>query len=327
MEAQLSIDATFARRPFRGNLSDLDIRLLRVFRTVVDHGGFSAAEVTLNKSKSAISLDISHLEQRLGARLCARGRSGFSLTDEGQIVYLAALQLFNDLDKFRDRVSTGMRQLTGKVSLRLLDNIVSIAQAPLAAAFAEFGRKHPSVELKVESAAASGVERGIMEGDAEIGISVVPRPLSTLEMIPLFREELRLYCGRGHALFDADDLAPDMCFSHPLIEPSTTDDPAFVSLVHQFPIAGQASSLDTRVLLVLSGLYLGFLPPHYASTWLQRGDLRELLPETFTSQNTFHLLLKKSTRQTTAAQRLIQIILKHFRQAKGIGIPLPPTEG
>ncbi len=158
---------------------------------MVDHGGFSAAEVTLNKSKSAISLDISHLEQRLGARLCARGRSGFALTDEGQIVYLAALQLFTDLDKFRDRVSIGMRQLTGKVSLRLLDNIVSIAEEPLANAFAEFGKKHPSVELKVESATASGVERGILEGDAEIGISVVPRPLSTLEMIPLFRRS----CG------------------------------------------------------------------------------------------------------------------------------------
>lgn len=114
-----------------------------------------------------------------------------------------------------------------------------------------------------------------------------------------------------------------MVFSHLLIEPSTTDDPAFVELVHQFPIAGQASNLDTRILLVLSGLYLGFLPPHYASKWLERGDLRELLPETFTSQNTFHLLLKKSARQTAAAQRLTQIILKHFRQSKGTGIPLP----
>ena len=292
-----------------------------MFRTVVDHGGFSAAEVTLNKSKSAISLDISNLEQRLGAKLCQRGRSGFALTDEGQIVYLAALQLFNDLDKFKDRVSTGMRRLTGKVSLLLLDNIVSVAERPLAEAFAAFGRNHPRVEIRVESISASGLERGILEGDAEIGISVVPRPVATLEMIPLFREEVRLYCGDRHPLFGIDAPAEEDVVRHALIEPSTTDDPAFAALLGQFPISAQAGSLDTRILLILSGLHLGFLPPHYAKTWVDRGQLREIRPDAFSSVNTFHLLMKKSARQTAAAQQMTKAILQAFRTLRVSGIP------
>src|SRR6218665_3543724 len=93
-------DPTTLRRTFRGNVSDTDLRLLRLFRMVVERGGLSAAGIVLNHSKSAISLDISNLEQRLGATLCVRGRGGFAMTEEGQIVYLAALQLFHDVDKF-----------------------------------------------------------------------------------------------------------------------------------------------------------------------------------------------------------------------------------
>jgi len=64
-------------------VSDFDIRLLRIFRSVVECGGFSAAETVLGIGRSAISQQMSDLEQRVGLRLCQRGRAGFSLTEEG----------------------------------------------------------------------------------------------------------------------------------------------------------------------------------------------------------------------------------------------------
>jgi DNA-binding transcriptional LysR family regulator len=298
----------------------VDLRLLRVFRTVVDSGGYSAAEIVLNKSKSAISLDISHLEQRLGIRLCTRGRSGFALTNEGHIVYLATLQLFSDIEKFRDRVSAAMRCLTGTASLLLVDNMVSVAGPLLAEALAKFSRQHPKVQLRVESATVSSVERGVLEGEVDLGISVASRPLATLEMIPLFREELRLYCGRDHPLYSAQTPTPQEVIEHQLIKPSIAGDPAFAKLVGSFSIANQASSLDTRILFILGGIHLGFLPRHYAEPWLKRGEIREIIPEIFNGTNTFYLLLKKSARQTVAARELTQIILMSFQEAQEFGI-------
>ena len=70
-------------------VSDFELRLLRVFKVVVESGGFSAAESALGITKSAISQHMSDLEKRLGLRLCQRGRSGFALTDEGAEVLLA----------------------------------------------------------------------------------------------------------------------------------------------------------------------------------------------------------------------------------------------
>ena len=67
-----------------GRLSDLDLRLLRIFVAVVESGGFSLASARLNVAESTISSHMADLEKRLGMRLCERGRSGFRLTDDGE---------------------------------------------------------------------------------------------------------------------------------------------------------------------------------------------------------------------------------------------------
>ena len=56
-----------------GQISDMDLRLLRVFRTVVDCGGMAAAELELNIGTSTVSRHIKDLETRLGLTLCRRG--------------------------------------------------------------------------------------------------------------------------------------------------------------------------------------------------------------------------------------------------------------
>jgi hypothetical protein len=62
----------------------MDLRLLRVFKTVVDCGGMAAAELELNIGTSTVSRHVKDLEVRLGLTLCRRGRAGFALTPEGQ---------------------------------------------------------------------------------------------------------------------------------------------------------------------------------------------------------------------------------------------------
>ena len=52
------------------SLSDVDIRLVRIFITVTECGGFAASEVELNIGRSTISKHISDLELRIGLKLC-----------------------------------------------------------------------------------------------------------------------------------------------------------------------------------------------------------------------------------------------------------------
>jgi DNA-binding transcriptional LysR family regulator len=68
-------------------LDTVDLRLLRVFATVVEARGFTAAQTILNVSGSTISNQISALETRLGVKLCRRGRAGFKLTEDGELIF------------------------------------------------------------------------------------------------------------------------------------------------------------------------------------------------------------------------------------------------
>ncbi len=58
------------------NVANVDLRLLRVFATIVECQGFSAAQAELNISQSTISNHMLALEERLKCKLCQRGRGG-----------------------------------------------------------------------------------------------------------------------------------------------------------------------------------------------------------------------------------------------------------
>src|ERR1700680_543661 len=74
-------------------VQDTDLKLLRIFETIVRCGGFAAAQPILNIGASSISEYMSQLETRLGLRLCERGRAGFRLTEEGAELHAAAQRL------------------------------------------------------------------------------------------------------------------------------------------------------------------------------------------------------------------------------------------
>lgn len=59
---------------------------LRVFVTVAELGGFSAAARQLGVSQSAVSQNIAELERQAGAALFERTRNSLSITPTGEIL-------------------------------------------------------------------------------------------------------------------------------------------------------------------------------------------------------------------------------------------------
>ena len=112
-----------------GNLSDIDLRMLRVFCAIVDAGGFTAAQASLNTSLSRLSVVVRDLEERLGCSLCRRGNSGFQLTEEGQELFDLAQLLFGDIERFRTQAN---RLGDGQESLQIgtVDSLISFERAP-----------------------------------------------------------------------------------------------------------------------------------------------------------------------------------------------------
>ena len=107
-----------------GQMSDYEIRLIRIFKTVVECGGFTAAETTLGISRSAISQHMNDLEGRLGFSLCQRGRGGFSLTEEGKEIYQTGLTLLTALETFKSDVNALHHTIKGELNIGITVDIL-----------------------------------------------------------------------------------------------------------------------------------------------------------------------------------------------------------
>jgi len=65
----------------------MDWNLLRTFHDIVQANGISAAANKTWRKQSTLSLSLKRLEESVDCRLCNRGSAGFSLTEEGRILY------------------------------------------------------------------------------------------------------------------------------------------------------------------------------------------------------------------------------------------------
>ena len=158
-----------------GRVMDTDIRLLRVFRIVANCGGLSASELELAIGRSTISKHVSDLEVRLGIKLCNRGRSGFSLTDEGASVLEAIDDLFASIDDFQRRIGDIHRELSGRLRLAFFDQTVTNPKSRLSATITNFDTIAPDVALDVSIEPPNVIEAGVIAGRFDIGIVPIHR--------------------------------------------------------------------------------------------------------------------------------------------------------
>lgn len=152
-----------------GQVGDYEIRLLRVFKTVVECGGFSAAEAVLNVSRSTISVHMSNLEQRLKLTLCTRGRSGFALTEDGVIIYDAVRRLFSQMEDFRSTVNALHVQVSGELNLVASDTISLDSRSCFPDVLGAFCQRAPDVYINFETAPMNEIERRILNDEADVG--------------------------------------------------------------------------------------------------------------------------------------------------------------
>lgn len=259
-------------------LSDIDFRLLRVFKAVAECGGYAGAELELNIGRSTISTHMSDLETRLGMTLCTRGRgrTAFALTEQGSEVYAALLLLFDDINSFRNRVTSIRSELTGTLRIALPDDWLQFKRFDLAPVIASFRQKAPQVELEVMAHAANEIDFDLLNNRADVAINVINRPHTGLESHFLYRHHTSLYCSEKHPLYSKQNVDADDLRSCELVGASHTVSEVIHHLYNQFPKRAVANHMSGRIIMILSGCYLGFLPDYYAEQWHNSGELKRL---------------------------------------------------
>lgn len=299
-------------------LSDLDLRLIRVFLAIVDAGGVSPAQATLNVGQLTISTQLATLETRLGYRLCERGRSGFSLTARGEQFIDAARALLAAVDTFGMQARNVGRKLVGTLDIGMIGHTPVSASARISNAIGRFRTRDQSVRFSILVRSPGELEELLLNGRIQVGIGYFWHRVPSLEYTEVFAEDQLAYCAKGHPLFgQAGEVAPAEAAQHewawrsyPLPEAESSTTPHNVTAV--------ADNMESVAMLVLSGHHLGYLPGHFASPYVKEGLLAALNPELMKYRVAFHMVTRARQHRTD----IVDAFIDDMKAAH----PLPASE-
>ncbi|HXO68504.1 MAG TPA: LysR family transcriptional regulator, partial [Bradyrhizobium sp.] len=124
----------------------LDPDLLKAFVAVADQRSFTRAALMLNRTQSAVSMQIRRLEDRLGVALFSRTTVNVDLSaaGEGLLGYARRILLLNDeaVGSLRDH------KVEGVVRLGVMEDYGSIVVPPL---LARFVSGYPLIHVAMET--------------------------------------------------------------------------------------------------------------------------------------------------------------------------------
>jgi LysR family transcriptional regulator, carnitine catabolism transcriptional activator len=166
----------------------MDLRRLRIFLAVVDHGGMTRAAEAEFVSQPSVSQAIRELEHELGAALFARVGRGVILTPAGEALVGPARQTLRDVETGRAAVAAVAGLESGRLDVGALPTLAVDPVAPLVGAFR---MAHPGVRVALADPDDADALGGLVaSGACEIGLTVAPATTPGLRTRTLGTQDL-----------------------------------------------------------------------------------------------------------------------------------------
>ena len=124
----------------------MDWDKLRIFHAVAEAGSFTHAGESLNLSQSAISRQISGLEQSLNIPLFHRHARGLILTEQGEDLYLTAHDIFHKISMTEARLTESKERPEGPLKITTTIGFGSVWLTPR---IKEFMDLYPEINLTI----------------------------------------------------------------------------------------------------------------------------------------------------------------------------------
>jgi DNA-binding transcriptional LysR family regulator len=125
---------------------NIETELLRVFVTVVETRGFTRAARALNRTQSAVSMQIKRLEERIGRRLFERNGRAVSLSRDGEALVSYARRILRINDEVLEAISRP--EVEGVVRLGVIEDYATVVLPQI---LAHFAAEHARVYVELQT--------------------------------------------------------------------------------------------------------------------------------------------------------------------------------
>jgi DNA-binding transcriptional LysR family regulator len=283
---------------------------MHVFKTVVECGGFSAAQSELGVGRSTISRQVAHLETRFGFKLCYRGRSGFKVTQHGEQALSHINQLLAAASDFATNIAAINDDFVGKIDVVMIDSSFNDPKNPMLKAISSFRKLAPQVKINLAVQSPSEIERGILDGSYHLGLTPTYRQLQELSYQELYIEKVALFAGQTHPLIADSENDKEHNFedvlNHELVFRGYLEGEHLIDIKKQFAKGPTVFQTESVVALVSAGAYLGFLPVH-----LTQPGLVNILPQEFCYSCPVSVVMKRSRKHSGVTRAFLDLLEKH----------------
>ena len=189
----------------------MDWDKLRIFHKVARAGSFTHAAETLNLSQSAISRQISALEDAIGTPLFHRHARGLILTEQGEILFEAAEDMASKLGRATSRLTESKAAPAGPLRIT---TTVGLGSAWLAVRLERFLDRFPDIEVQL---ILSNDELDIAMREADCALRLRQPQQPDLIQRRLFTVHFHVYASREYLDRFGTPASPDDLAKHRLV--------------------------------------------------------------------------------------------------------------
>jgi DNA-binding transcriptional LysR family regulator len=279
---------------------------------VVDLGGFANAAEALDRSQSALSYQLTRLQEALGCRLLqVQGRRAV-LTPQGTALLARARGLLDEwraLEEFAKSLERGFEAV-----LKLVVD-AAFPRARLLSALLELRQSCPSTQVDLAEAVLSGAEDAIVNGalDRSADVVVTTRVPSGFLGNWLYETTFVACASPSHPLLALDrkiSLHDLEQYQQVVLRDSGTRAPrdeGYLGAKQRWTVG----SLDTSIAIVERGLAYAWLPEHTIATSLAAGRLKALpLEAGATRKVPLYLVRVRPSEAGPAARAAVELLHK-----------------
>jgi len=257
----------------------LDWDKLRIFHAVAEAGSFTHAGEMLNLSQSAVSRQISALEESLGIPLFHRHARGLILTEQGEILDHTTKEMFAKLAFTTAQIRDSKERPQGELRITTTPGLGSIWLTPKIKDFLE---RYPDIDV---SLVLSDDELDISMRQADVAIRLRPPTQPDLVQRSLMEVHYRVYASHGYIKQHGMPHSPEDLDNHRLITYGEGSFPPEDNLnwLTEAGISGKerhpalmVNNIYGIYRAVRSGIGIGALPDYMSQHAI---DLVQVLPE------------------------------------------------
>ncbi|MEU7875930.1 LysR substrate-binding domain-containing protein [Dactylosporangium sp. NPDC049140] len=237
---------------------DVDLRLVRSFTVVAEHGNFHRAAAALHTAQPALSRQIQRLERELGVRLFARTSRGSRLTTAGEAYLPEARALLHDAERAAHRARAAAEP--GALRLGYTGNLA------VTAAVRELRRRHPRASVHARHLGQTDVHPALLDRRVDAVVARLPFRTARLAVTVLGEQQRVLVVPAGHRLAGRASVTLDDFAHEPLVRHPDPELDAFWRLDPRpggasAPDGPTAATVEDKLELVAAGDALTLAPP------------------------------------------------------------------